>query len=225
MLLTETSQKTTIPQWQLATWDDYLSHCDDLKKQRVRLFFDGNYLWIDEGLDGMGAEGINHAKVSDLITALLFIWFSRFPEPTAESMGRCLLEKPKTQAAAPDIVLYIGEGVPQWREGEHRRIDLSQWRVPNLVGEIADTTLATDLDEKKKIYTDLAIPEYWVIDIQGERVFAFQLDSDGKYQQCTESTALSGLPIDLIEQALQQLKQGTNISVAHWFNQVIANLT
>jgi Uma2 family endonuclease len=224
MLLTEPAIKNKIPQWQPATWEDYLRYRDDLTKERVRIFFDDNNLWIDEGLDGMGAEGINHAKVSDLITLLIGFWFSRFTEPTAESLGRCLLEKPKTRAAAPDIVLYIGEGIPQWREGEPRRIDLSQWRVPDLVGEIADTTLATDLDEKKKIYANLAIPEYWVIDVQGERIFAFQLDGDGKYQQCTESTALPGLPIYLIEQALQQLREGTNISVATWFSQAIANL-
>ena len=94
MLLTESPHKTKIPQWQSATWDDYLRHRDNLIKERVRIFFDGNYLWIDQGIDGMGAEGINHARVSDLITMLIGFWFSRFPEPKAESMGRCLLEKP-----------------------------------------------------------------------------------------------------------------------------------
>lgn len=36
---------------------------------------------------------------------------------------------------------------------------------------------------KKQIYADLKIPEYWVIDVRGERVLAFGLEEDGKYRQ------------------------------------------
>ena len=209
-----------IPQWQPATWKDYLRYRDDSTSERMRLFFNGNYLLVD-----MGSEGINDARVSDLCTLLFYIWFSRFAEQTADSLGRCLLEKPNKRAASPDLVLYIGEGVPQWQEGEPRRIDLTQWRVPDLVGEISDTTLATDLDEKKKLYADLEIPEYWVIDVLGRRAIAFRLQSDGKYQQCVYSVALNGLPIPLLDQTLERLSEGTNISAASWFAQQIANLT
>jgi Uma2 family endonuclease len=92
------------------------------------------------------------------------------------------------------------------------------------VGEVADTTLATDLDEKKQLYAALGIPEYWVIDIKGERVLAFRLQEDGKYKQITDSVALKGLPISLLEQTLAQMNQGTNGSAALWFAQQIANL-
>ncbi len=210
---------TAFYQWKPATWEDYLAYRDAETAERVRLFFHQDRLLID-----MGSEGINHATVSDLFTALFFIWFSRFPDRTAASFGRCLLEKVKTQAAAPDLVLYIGEGVPQWQSGERRRIDLDRWRVPDLVGEIADTTLATDLDEKKKLYADLRIPEYWVINIRGRQVIAFRLQENGKYQQCNESVALAGLSITLLEETLERLSEGTNISAALWFAQQIANL-
>lgn len=208
-----------IPQWQPATWDDYLRYRDAPTPERMRLFFNGNSLLVD-----MGSEGINHARVSDLFTLLFYIWFSQFAKQTAESLGRCLLEKPNKRAAAPDLVLYIGEGVPQWQAGEPRRIDLTQWRVPDLVGEISDTTLATDLDEKKKLYADLEIPEYWVIDVLGRRALAFRLQSDGKYQQCAYSVALNGLPIPLLDQTLERLVEETNISAASWFAQQIDGL-
>jgi Uma2 family endonuclease len=172
----------------------------------------------------MGSEGINHASIARLFAMLFAFWFTRFPDRTASDLGGCLLEKPKKQAASPDLVLYIGEGVPQWQEGELRRIDLTQWRVPDLVGEVSDTTLATDLDEKKQLYAELEIPEYWVIDVQGKRVIAFRLQLDGKYQQCADSVALNGLSISLLEQTLERLSEGTNISAASWFAQQIANL-
>lgn len=172
----------------------------------------------------MGSEGINHASVARLFAMLFFIWFNRSNSQTASDLGGCLLEKPNQQAASPDLVLYIGEGVPQWQEGEPRRINLTQWRVPNLVGEISDPTLATDLDEKKHLYAALEIPEYWVIDVRGKRVIAFRLQTDGAYKECFDSVALVGLPISLLEQTLEQLSTGTNISAASWFAQAIAKL-
>lgn len=215
----QTVLATALPQWKPATWSDYLACRDAETLERIRLFFNRDRLLID-----MGSEGINHASVSDLFIMLFGFWFSRFTQQIAASFGRCLLEKPNTQAAAPDLVLYIGEGVPQWQQGELRRIDLNRWRVPDLVGEIADTTIATDLDEKKKLYADLGIPEYWVVNIRGRQVIAFRLQENGKYQQCSESVVLAGLPISLLEQTLERLNEGTNITAAVWFSQQIANL-
>jgi Uma2 family endonuclease len=215
----QTISPTTFPQWKPATWEEYLTWRDNPTPERVRLFFNQGQLLID-----MGSEGINHASVSDLFTLLLGFWFSQYREQTAASFGRCLIEKPKTQAAAPDLVLYIGEGVPQWQSGEPRRIDLTQWRVPDLVGEVSDTTLATDLDEKKQLYAALLIPEYWVINVQGRQVLAFRLQENGKYQQITHSVALENLPVALLEQTLEHLSEGTNISAALWFAQQIAQL-
>jgi Uma2 family endonuclease len=219
MLLTQLDRPTDFPQWQAATWQDYLRYRDDSTAERMRLFFTGKYLLVI-----MGGEGINHSKVSDLFTLIIGFWFINFDDRVAESLGRCLLEKAPDRAAAPDIVLYIGENIPQWQAGEARRIDLNQWRVPDLVGEIADTTLASDLDQKKRIYADLGIPEYWVIDVKGLRIFAFCLGSDGIYQQSSQSVALTGLSIAILEETLQKLAIGTNISAANWFLQAIEEL-
>lgn len=209
-----------LPQWQPATWDDYVAWRDnpDLDKD-VRLFFNQGYLWVD-----MGNEGINHARFNDLFTLVFFVWFSRKKGLLVDSLSGCVIEKPRTQAAAPDKVLYIGGNSPQWSEGEPRRINLERWRFPDLVGEIADTTLATDLDEKKQLYAALGIPEYWVVDIKGRQVLAFRLQSDGKYQQIAVSVALAGLPISLLSEMLEQMTEGNNINAAVWFNQQIADL-
>lgn len=215
----QTYSTKTLHIWQPATWEDYLVYRDNSNTEKVRLFFHQGYLLVID----MGGEGINHATVSDLFTMLFFIWFSQKPEQVFSSLGRCLMEKPKTKAGAPDLVLYLGEDYFRWQPGEPRRIDLNQWRVPNLVGEISDTTLATDLDEKKQLYADFGIPEYWIVDIRGQRVFAFQLQSNGKYQECSQSLTLAGLPITLLEQTLAQLNQGTNGSAATWFAQQITN--
>ncbi len=210
---------TTLPQWKPATWEDYLRLRDDPTNERIRLYFHCDRLLVD-----MGSEGINHATVSDLFTVLFFIWFSQRPEQIYSSLGRCLLEKPTQKAGAPDLVLYVGENYPRLQPGERRYLNLDRWRVPNLVGEIADTTLPTDLDEKKQLYSNLGIPEYWVIDVRGQRVFAFQLQENGKYLECANSLALEGLPISLLNRTLERLNEESNGSAASWFAQQTANI-
>jgi Uma2 family endonuclease len=115
--------------------------------------------------------------------------------------------------------VYVGENIPIWKAGESRFINLDKWRSPDLVGEIADTTLAIDLDEKKRLYANLGIAEYWVIDVLAARIFAFQLDETGVYQQCDTSQVLSNLAIALLEQAMAMLDTKTNTEAAIWFSQ------
>ncbi|MFG6103545.1 Uma2 family endonuclease [Leptothoe sp. EHU-05/26/07-4] len=74
------------------------------------------------------------------------------PDEVFQSYGRCLLEKPETQACAPDLVLHKGDNIPKWQSGEPRRISTTRYRLPDLVGEIGDTTLSLDLDEQKQLY-------------------------------------------------------------------------
>jgi len=206
-------------QWQPATWEDYLGYVNNRHLDNINITFDQGSLWIN-----IVNEGINHSNVNDLLSFLFYVWFSRESGVLANSFSGCVIEKPNQRAASPDKVLYIGENSPKWQEGEPRRINLEQWRVPDLVGEISDTTLAIDLDEKKQLYAALGIPEYWVIDIRGKRAIAFQLQENGKYQEINTSIALNGLPIALLELTLEQLEKTNNFNAAFWFSQQIVNL-
>jgi Uma2 family endonuclease len=206
-----------LPQWQPATWEDYVRSRDRLTEGSGRFFFNSGYLLID-----MGGEGINHARFNRLLGLVLYIWFSQQSDLAYDDLGGCQLEKAGQQAAAPDAVIYIGKDFPQWQTGESRFVNLDRWRVPDLVAEVSDTTLAADLDEKKQLYAALGIPEYWVVDVQGMQVLAFRLNERGRYQEIAVSTALEGLPIELLSQTLAQLTQGTsNSTAAQWFSQQI----
>jgi Uma2 family endonuclease len=205
--------------WHPATWQDYVALRDAPTQARIKLAFHQGWLWI-----AMGGAGINHSLTSDLFVMLQAAWAIQHPDQLFTSLGRCLLERPETQACAPDLVLYVGPDYPQGQPGEPRRVDLTRFRAPDLVGEISAPTLANDLDEQKHLYAALGIPEYWVVDVQAQRVFAFVLGEDGRYQLCCESRALAGLSISLLEETLRRLSTGTNTSAAAWFTQQIANL-
>jgi Uma2 family endonuclease len=212
--LDKTSQVSTILERHDATWQDYVQMRDRPDLNLHKIAFYQTWLWVD-----MGTEGPGHARFSDLLTAIFFLWAFLHPDVAIESFGRCLLEKPDTHACAPDLVLYKGANIPQWQPGQPRRIDLTQHRLPDLVGEIGDTTLSLDLDEQKRLYASLGVAEYWVIDVKGMRVFAFALSAQGVYQPIETSQVLSGLPIALLDQTLERLSTETNTAAANWLMQ------
>jgi Uma2 family endonuclease len=217
------SNAVTIPQpqkissWHCATWTEYLQRIENPQSESEQVFFNLDTIWID-----MGNEGINHSRFNELLSLLLFVWFSQQTDVKFDLLGGCVIEKPQTQSAAPDKVLYVGGDAPRWQTGEARRVNLDRWRLPDLVAEIADTTLPIDLDEKKQLYLALGIPEYWVIDVRGRQVWIFLL-IDQKYQECSESGVLQGLPIDLLEQTLARMDED-NGNVALWFADQIKKL-
>lgn len=210
------SQAASLLQQHDATWKDYRAVRDSANIDWRKIAFYQGWLWVD-----MGKEGPNHASFSDLMTMIFGFWAFLYPDMPLQSYGRCLIEKPETQACAPDLLLYKGENFPRWQLGEPRRIILPQHRLPDLVGEIADTSLSLDLDEQKRLYASLKIPEYWVIDVKGTRLFAFGLTAAGTYEPIQVSQVLTDLPMVLVEQTLERLATETNTAAANWLMQQI----
>lgn len=205
------------PTWEKATWEEYVQirdHHEVSDAPRVKLFFHDSELLVDD----MGWEGIDHSEVRELILFLLFCLLDQYPQ-RATCLGGCLLDKEGLDAASPDLVLYLGEDYPKYKKGGPRRIDLNRWRVPDLVGEVADTTLASDLDQKKRLYASLGISEYWVISVQDSQVFFFYLNEHSQYERIEVSKTLPKLNKTLLEVCILKLDDMTNMEVARWFQQ------
>lgn len=184
---------------------------------RVRLYFHRGALLVDERL-----EGTDHAITRDLFGLIFGLWLGRYSQKEAISQDGCLFEKAEEGAGMPDLAFYIDRDYPQSEENT-RKIDLNRWRQPDLVGEISDTTLAIDLDQKKQLYAALGICEYWVIDVHVRRVFLFLLNQSGEYQEENESEALRGLSKSLLEETFSKLETMTITEVANWFEALIAH--
>jgi Uma2 family endonuclease len=127
-----------------ATWEDYLhrlEHPLSEIEELERVFSSCGVMWVED----MGNEGINHARYNKLFTMILYSWFTKRGDVEFDLLGGCVLAKAPLQGAAPDESVYIGSNSPQYEPGEARRVNLNEWRVPDLAVEIADTTLANDL--------------------------------------------------------------------------------
>ncbi len=96
------SPQTTLPQWQVASWEDYVRWHDGVN-DRQRLFFQANGLLVKD----MGWEGISHAPVKDLFILLMGLWFMAHPERSVQSMSGCLIEQSGSPAAAECLKMDV----------------------------------------------------------------------------------------------------------------------
>jgi len=115
----------------------------------------------------------------------------------------------------PDASYYIGNKADVILWGT-RIIDLEQYPLPDLVIEISDTSIANDLGAKRLQYEDLGISEYWIVNVQTMQIFAFANDRDGSIRRIRASLVLSGLNLEILEQALQRSRQENQSATIAW---------
>ncbi|MFN6478758.1 Uma2 family endonuclease [Nostoc sp. DedQUE07] len=86
---------------------------------------------------------------------------------------------------------------------------------PDLVIEVANTSLADDRGEKRLLYEDLGVKEYWILNVQNAQVMAFAIENQGS-RRITESQVLPGLAISLLNDALGRTRQRNQSQVGAW---------
>ncbi|MBC6473482.1 MAG: Uma2 family endonuclease [Hormoscilla sp. GM102CHS1] len=87
---------------------------------------------------------------------------------------------------------------------------------PDLAIEIADTTLADDIGEKRLLYEELEVAEYWVVDVQSSDIIAFTIIANNGSQRITQSRVLPGLTIAMLVSALELSRTQNKAQVCAW---------
>ncbi|NEP89673.1 MAG: Uma2 family endonuclease [Okeania sp. SIO2C2] len=145
-----------------------------------------------------------HSKDHMVITTIVNL-FAMAKKIKVDGRNECIYRKTGLQAAQPDASYYFGENanvVPR----KTSIIDLDIYPPPNLVIEIANTSLADDKGEKRLLYEAMNVSEYWIVDVQKVEVIAFAIANEGS-KKINESQVLPGLAISLLEEALQRTHQ------------------
>ena len=130
-------------------------------------------------------------------------------------MDNCTFRKASVQECQPDVSYYIGDNAQVIPWGT-TIVHLDHYPPPDLVIEVANASLADDIGQKRLLYEDLRVAEYWVVDVQNIRVIAFAILADGGSQRITQSQALPGLAISLLEEALRRSRQVDQTQVGAW---------
>jgi Uma2 family endonuclease len=194
--------------WVTATWDEYIQAIEDPAYAKAKGYYYNGQMRIE----AMGV-GPDHASDNHIIAfaITLFCTLNRIP---LQGLINCSYRKTDVRECQPDISYYVGERVQLAPQGSSIA-DLDAIAPPDLAIEIADTSLNDDLGQKRLLYEDMEIPEYWVVDVENTRIVAFQIVKSGS-RRITESQVLPGLAISVLREALQMSRTMDQAQVGSW---------
>ena len=201
--------KTQLDTWITAPWQEFVNIADTPDSVKIKSYYYNGKMRFEPM-----STGSDHSNDHALILfALSFFAASQHIPMTTKDC--CSYRKKGHTEFQPDASYYIGDKADVIPWGT-RIIDLEQYPLPDLVIEISDTSIADDLGTKRLQYEDLGISEYWIVNVQTMQIFAFANGSDGSIRRIRESLILSGLRLEILEQALQRSRQENQSTTTAW---------
>lgn len=202
--------KTPLPTdtWVNATWEEYLLAIADPAYKNARGYYFNGRMRLE-----MSPLGNPHSRDHATIIGALYL-FAGLQNIDLDVHDNCTYRKAGFEETQPDVSFYIGanaESIP-W---EATIIDLEVYPAPDLVIEVASSSLADDKGEKRLLYEALGVREYWIIDVQSAEIIAFAIANRGSYR-IEQSQVFEGLEIALLEEALRRSRQMNHGKVSAW---------
>jgi Uma2 family endonuclease len=195
--------------WVVASWDEYIETSENPAYQKAKCYYHNKQMRIET----MGV-GPNHAKDHGIIFLAVSL-FCIAKAIAVNGLDNCSYRKTGVREAQPDISYYVGDRSQLAPTGS-TVVNLDQFPPPDLAIEIADTSLADDLGKKRLLYEELEVSEYWVVDVQNAQIIAFAIIANNGSRRITRSEILPGLPISLLEEALQRSREENQSQVGAW---------
>ena len=202
------SPQIPIDTWIPATWDDYLDAIADFPSETGKSYFYNHQMRLE-----MSPLGNDHAQDHSIISHAVHL-FAGIKNIDLNGKDNCTYRKAGIREAQPDASFYIGEraNTIPWGTGI---VDLDQYPPPNLVIEVANTSLADDTGNKRLLYEEMGVNEYWIVDVKKVEILAFLIANQGS-RRIRQSQVLPGLEIALLETALQRTRQTNHGKVSAW---------
>ncbi len=195
--------------WVVATWDEYIEAIEDPIYEKAKGYYQNGRLRIE-----MSPVGSDHASDHTIIIFAVNL-FATLKDIPLNGRDNCTYRKVGVQECQPDVSYHIGDraNVIPWGTSI---VDLDIYPPPNLVIEVANTSLADDKGEKRLLYEDIKVGEYWIVDVQNAQIIAFAILTDGGSKRITQSQVLPGLTISLLNEALRRSRQVNQAQVGAW---------
>ncbi len=194
--------------WIVTSWDEYVhTIADSLYKQAKGYYYKG-HMRIE-----MSPVSFDHGKdhVVIIFAVNLFTALKGIP---ATGLDTTTLRKMGVQECQPDVSYYLGSNAQAIPSGTGI-VNLDQYPVPNLVIEIAKTSLLDDVGTKRALYEELGVSEYWVVDVQNTQILAYTIADQGS-KRIQVSQVLPGLTVAVLEEALRRSRETNQSQVGAW---------
>jgi len=203
--------KTQLPTdvWVVASWEEFVEIADNPAYEKAKCYYRNGQMRIE-------TMSVGPDRASDCAIALLAVnLFCTIKGLSVNGFNNCSYRKTGVRECQPDVSYYIGERAKLAPSGTSiASLDVSP--PPDLVIEVADSTLADDIGEKRLLYEELKVAEYWVIDVQKSEIIAFAIISDNGSRRIVRSEVLPGLTIALLEEALRRSRTQDQAQVGAW---------
>ncbi|GGA07037.1 Uma2 family endonuclease [Okeania sp. KiyG1] len=193
--------------WITATWQEYIQTIEDPSYEKAKSYYHNGKFRIEM------SPGYRHGKDHMVIITLVNL-FAMAKKIKVDGINECIYRKTGLRSAQPDASFYIGKNadvIPP----ETSIIDLDIYPPPNLVIEVANTSLADDIGEKRLLYEAMNVAEYWIVDVQNVEVIAFAIANGGS-KRINQSQVLPDLAISFLEEVLQRTSQENQIETYTW---------
>ncbi|HBL10037.1 MAG TPA: hypothetical protein DD379_01095 [Cyanobacteria bacterium UBA11162] len=201
-------QNFTTDTWVNCTWDEFIVLAYNATYEKGKSYYNRGKARIE-----MTPIGWNHAEDNSIISTLVILFCALKKIPVKE-LTNCSFRKTGLQEAQPDIAFYIPnlENIPP---RSNSPVDLNQFAPPALVVEMAASSLSDHLGEKRLLYEQLGVQDYWVVDVNRAEVTAFTI-ADGGSRLISISQVLPGLTITLVKEALERSRCEDHGAVTRW---------
>jgi len=200
--------KTQLPTdtWIGANWEDYQQAIANLEKSKS--YYYKGYMRLE-----MSPVSFDHAKDHALLILAVTLFGITKGIP-ATGLDTATFRKPGFQECQPDIAYYLKNNAQAIQFGTGI-VNLDFYPRPDLVIEIAKTSLLDDLGTKRSLYESLGVAEYWVVDVQNTQILAYAIANQGS-KLIQESLVLPGLKMSILETALKQSREMDQSQVGVW---------
>ncbi|MDZ8139592.1 MAG: Uma2 family endonuclease [Nostoc sp. DedQUE04] len=206
--MSELQTQLATDSWITATWDEYIQIIENPAYEKAKGYYHNGQMRIE-----MPPIGNDHASDHTIIIFAVNL-FASIKGIALNGKDNCTYRKTGFKEAQPDVSYYIGENADVIPYGTSI-INLDIYSPPDLVIEVANTSLADDRGEKRLLYEDLGVKEYWILNVQNAQVMAFAIENQGS-RRITESQVLPGLAISLLNDALGRTRQINQSQVGAW---------
>ncbi|MBD0313368.1 MAG: Uma2 family endonuclease [Microcoleus sp. T3-bin5] len=207
--MSELQTKLPTDIWVVATWEEFIAMADDPAYSKAKWYYRKGRMRIETR-----PVGPDHSR-DNAIALFAINLFCTIKGISLNGLDNCSYRKTGVRECQPDLSYYIGSR-SQLAPSGSSIVSLDVTPPPDLVIEVADSTLADDIGEKRLLYEELKVAEYWVLDVQKSQIIAFAIIADNGSRRLVQSEVLPGLTIAVLEEALQRSRTENQAQVGAW---------
>jgi Uma2 family endonuclease len=194
--------------WIYTSWDEYEQIVSNLLKEKAKSYYYKGYMRLE-----MPPVSFDHGK-DHVVIIFAVTLFAALKGIVATGLDTTTFRKTGIQDCQPDVAYYLRERAQTIPSGTGI-VKLDRYPTPDLVIEIAKTSLLDDLGTKRSLYEELGVAEYWVVDVQNAQIIAYAMADQGS-KRIQESQVLPGLVIAILEEALRRSREMSQSEVCAW---------